>query len=899
MKHAVVDRLNAALEGRYRIERELGEGGMATVYLAEDLRHDRKVALKVLKPELAAVVGAERFLAEIKTTASLQHPHILPLHDSGEADGFLFYVMPYVEGESLREKLDRERQLPVDDATRIAAAVASGLDFAHRQGVVHRDIKPANILLQDGQPVIADFGIALAVQHAGGGRLTETGLSLGTPYYMSPEQATADRDPDARSDVYSLGCVLYEMLTGDPPFQGSTAQAVLGRILTGEVQPPTELRKSIPPHVEAVVLRSLERLPADRLGSAADFAAALSDPDAAAALAGGASRRERRPTSTPLVAVLATLVGVLAALAAFGWLRQAPPDRVSRYAVELPEEAAPAVEAYPTDILPDGSGVVFLSQAQGPGWLWYRPLDSLEPIRIAGTEGALNPAVSPGGDRVAFVDVRSHSIKVAALTGGGLYPVTDSLVDEGGLAWGADGYIYYDGHLEGDGIARVPEDGGTPEVVTRTSLETGELWHNDPHPLPGGRGLLFSVARGNIMTGSDYQVAVTAGPGEPHKVLIEGGQTPRYSATGHLLFVREGDLMSVPFDLDGLDVTGQAVPVLNGVRVGPLGQGGVAVSEEGTLVYLAGPVNAFATRLVWVDREGQTTRVDMEPVPGYFTQLALAPDGRSVALPVGDADGFTVWTVDLEGGNARKLTFEGYSYAPFWTPDGRDIFFARLDGVNVSLARVPADGRTLQRSGFAAEPAEPSGTTRIDNATFGPDGRVIYAVTGARDPVGTHLAVRFPHPDSVEQTLVDGPGSEARPQVSPDGRWLAYASDETGQPEIYVRPFPDVQEAKALVSRGGGVVPRWSPDGSELFYTSLQDDLMAVRLQPGESFNAGSPVRLFSRAFLSTAPDISYDPHPDGRRFLMIEAVQASGTDSDVRLVVVEGFDQVIREAGR
>ncbi len=273
-----VTRLNAALEGHYAIERELGEGGMATVYLADDIKHERKVALKVLKSELAAVVGAERFLAEIKTTANLQHPHILQLYDSGEADGFLYFVMPFVEGETLRERIDREKQLPVEEAVALTRAVAGALQAAHEQGVVHRDIKPANILLSHGEPLVVDFGIALAVQQAGGGRLTETGMSLGTPYYMSPEQATADRDPDARSDIYSQGCVLYEMLTGEPPFTGHTAQAVLGKILTGSPASPTEIRQAIPAHVESVALKALERLPADRFSSAASLADALGNP---------------------------------------------------------------------------------------------------------------------------------------------------------------------------------------------------------------------------------------------------------------------------------------------------------------------------------------------------------------------------------------------------------------------------------------------------------------------------------------------------------------------------------------------------------------------------------------------------------------------------------------------
>ena len=270
-----VSRLNAALEGRYAIERELGEGGMATVYLADDLKHERKVALKVLKPELAAVVGAERFLAEIKTTANLTHPHILPLFDSGEADSFLFYVMPHVEGETLRDWIDRVKQLPVDEAVALVSKVAGALQHAHEHGVIHRDIKPGNILLQDGEPLVADFGIALAVGAAGGGRLTETGLSLGTPYYMSPEQATGDQVVGASTDTYALGSVLYEMLVGEPPYPGTTAQSVLGKIIAGKPVSATDERPSIPANVDAAVRKALEKLPADRFTSAQEFVRAL------------------------------------------------------------------------------------------------------------------------------------------------------------------------------------------------------------------------------------------------------------------------------------------------------------------------------------------------------------------------------------------------------------------------------------------------------------------------------------------------------------------------------------------------------------------------------------------------------------------------------------------------
>ncbi|MDX2120806.1 MAG: serine/threonine-protein kinase, partial [Gemmatimonadota bacterium] len=278
----VPERLAAALAERYRIERQLGQGGMATVYLAQDLKHDRKVAIKVLRPELAAVIGAERFLSEIKTTANLQHPHILPLFDSGAADSFLCSVLPFIEGESLRDRLSREKQLPIADAVRIATEVAGALDYAHRHNVIHRDIKPENILLHDGRALVADFGIALAASKAGGSRMTETGMSLGTPTYMSPEQALGEREITARSDVYALGCMTYEMLVGDPPFLGGTAQAIVAKVMTEKPAAPSRIRDTIPPAVEDAVLTALEKLPADRFATAAEFAAAI---------AGGATAR--------------------------------------------------------------------------------------------------------------------------------------------------------------------------------------------------------------------------------------------------------------------------------------------------------------------------------------------------------------------------------------------------------------------------------------------------------------------------------------------------------------------------------------------------------------------------------------------------------------------------------
>ncbi len=335
-------RLNAALAGRYAIERELGAGGMATVYLADDLKHNRKVALKVLKPDLAAVVGAERFLAEIETTANLTHPHILPLFDSGEADGFLFYVMPYLEGETLGDRIEREKQLPVDEAVALASKVAGALQHAHEQGVIHRDIKPANILLQGGEPVVADFGIALALGVAGGTRLTETGLSVGTPFYMSPEQATGDQAVGASTDTYALGSVLYEMLVGEPPYPGATAQAVLGKIIAGEAVSATKQRPSIPANVDAAVRKALEKLPADRFASAQDFVRALGDEHfrygelVTAGESASVGPWKRLTLAGWSLAAAATI------LAGWALLRPAPaPPGMVRFAITPPESAHP------------------------------------------------------------------------------------------------------------------------------------------------------------------------------------------------------------------------------------------------------------------------------------------------------------------------------------------------------------------------------------------------------------------------------------------------------------------------------------------------------------------------------------------------------------------------------
>ena len=631
-----VARLNAALEGRYAIDRELGEGGMATVYLADDLKYERKVALKVLKPELAAVVGAERFLAEIKTTAKLQHPHILPLHDSGDADGFVFYVMPYVEGESLRDKLDREKQLGVQDSVVITQKVADALDYAHEHGVVHRDIKPGNILLSErGEPLVADFGIALAVAQAGAGRITETGLSLGTPHYMSPEQATGDRDVDPRSDVYALGCVLYEMLAGQPPFSATTAQAVLVKILTADAPSITSERSTVPPNVGAALAQALEKLPADRFTSAAEFGAALGDPsftyEARARTSVAASTPE--PVATPatmpgpwnrLTMATTTLAALLAALAAWGWLSRPPapepgvPTRATVTGIDMTVGGG-----WRLAISPDGRTI--LSVAEGS--IHMRTASDPEWRQLPNTERGGNPTFSPDGQSVAFNFGVGGGIRKVSIIGGPALPVTTS---GGNPHWGFDDTIVYD---DGGRLFRVGSSGGEPELL----LESDSVPVFRPYLLPNGRAVVFGTGGG---AQASRILIFEIETGEVRE-LIPSGNQPRYVSTGHLIYGHgDGALMGVPFDVETLQVAGAPVTLLPSLAVFTGGASQFAASQTGTLVYrTGGGGTGESVTPVWVERDGTAREIDPEwrtqGNPELFQPRSLSEWGSTCDLDTG------------------------------------------------------------------------------------------------------------------------------------------------------------------------------------------------------------------------------------------------------------------------
>ena len=886
-----VDRLNAALEGRYVVESELGEGGMATVYLADDLKHERKVALKVLKPELAAVVGAERFLAEIKTTANLQHPHILPLFDSGEADSFLFYVMPYVEGETLQERINREKQLPVDEALGIATAIANALQTAHDAGIVHRDIKPANILLSRGEPLVADFGIALAVGAAGGNRLTETGLSVGTPFYMSPEQATGDQVVGPASDTYALACVLYEMLVGEPPYIGNTAQAVLGKIIQGLPVSATSVRKSIPANVDAALRKGLEKLPADRFTDAQEFARALADPGfthgevAGVGAGGAASRRMRLGTQ-----VFAATTLAFALLSMWALSRPAPKVQTHRASVLLSEP----LEGFGTMALSrDGSVMVYEGpRGDGENLLWVRRWDALASSPLAGTNNGVSPSISPDGRDVVFVIPQPppRPLVIVPLAGGVPRILTETALV--GPHWGSDGFVYFT-DAETRGISRIPAQGGPTEVITRSPVESNEGIHLGARFVEEGEAVLFHV----FTPGGPQIRAARIKTGQ----IVDLGQIgveAHYVTNGYLVFLSTtGDFMAAPFDPKRLEVTGTPVPVVGGASYAVANAQSMALAENGTLVYSTGLANVNY-QPTWVNRDGSATVIDPEWSfdPGNNNRgLSLSPDGtRLVVSILGDLRE-DVWIKQLPTGPLTRITADSaQDVRPRWTQDGRVTFVSDRAGT-ADIYATRADGTGRAELLLNHELALWEGVLSRDGEwLLARTGGVLGAV-GGRDVIGLRPAT-----DSLPGPLVTSEFDEKAIMLSPDARWLVYESDETGRNEIYVRPFPNVESGKWPVSVDGGVMPLWAHSGTEIFYVNGRNEMVSAQIRIADStFEVTEREALFtidSAYLIGQAEQYTlYDVSPDDQRFVML---RRSDTEAAELILVQNWLGEIERRVG-
>ena len=788
-----LERLTAALADRYRFERELGAGGMATVYLAEDLKHHRKVAIKVLHPELAAVIGTDRFLAEIQVTAHLQHPNILPLFESGSTDGLVYYVMPYVEGESLRDRLTRERQLPVDDVVQIGQAVAGALAYAHRHGVIHRDIKPENILLLDGQPLVADFGIALAVRTAGGARLTQTGLSLGTPADMSPEQASGDRDLDGRSDVYSLGAVLYECVAGEAPFAAASTQAIIARLLSEEPKPLGTLRKTVPHGVEAAVHKALAKLPADRFAGAGSFADALR-----AGLTSGETRQmlaKPAPGQGGRLGIAAIAVGALAGGAIGGYLLGAAraPAR-STYDVGMPDSLPIAFakggawgEGWrAVAVSPAGDFLLYIADRGRTTELWQRSLTDLSARPVPGTEGVTQFYPSPDGQSVAlFAGAEGKIVSLAdqAVTAIGRFSRVT------GATWSSGTRVIV-AELEGTRLVSVDMQSGT-----RDTTRNGSGCYL-PKMLGSSSAMVCSGAVGGRM---GVIHVVRDGRSENVSGLSGSlwGSDAQWLDGKYLLWVSpQGDLMASSWDGPGTRA-GPAARMLSGLRTEGISNAAqYGISAGGTLVYAPGEKATVGQLVATTGQEP----VDTLPVPrAVVNQFDFSRDGRRLAATIRVAEGDELWVYDLTSGRGDRWLSGARIDEPRWSPDGRQL---------LATTFVIATGESRTVVGTPGANALPD-TVR---------GAAFYASQWVRDDLiighvtppssGTFSDIILAHltGDSVRVDTLRSPGEQTRATLSPDGHWLAFMSDD----DVMIEDYPG---RTRRITVGRGLDPLWSATG--------------------------------------------------------------------------------------
>jgi serine/threonine-protein kinase len=863
--------LAAALADRYRLERELGRGGMATVWLAQDVRHGRQVAVKVLHPELGAVLGVERFLAEIRTTAHLSHPGILPLFDSGTAAGQVFYVMPYVPGESLRARMDREGQLPVGDAVRIAIEVAEALAHAHGQGVIHRDIKPENILLQGGHPLLADFGIALAVQEAGGSRLTQTGLSLGTPQYMSPEQAGAERIVDGRSDIYSLGAVLYEMLAGVPPFSAPTTQAVLVKLMTEEPKALGTLRKSVPDHVADAVHTALEKLPADRFATPTEFAQALGRAaETSSRRAAGRAAAPPRRRATILAAgaaglVLGGIAGLLATRALTRPPALQPPSHLAILAENVGGSGSPALRRQ-LAFTPDGESLLFVVvNAAGVNELMRQRLDAPDATRVPGSNGLAGPTVSPDG-RWLYGSGAEGAYRMP-LQGGPRTRLPEEFFQ---AAVAPDGTLWFSGT---SAILRRIRPGAD-------SVETpfGEGRRLEMQQLLDDR---TAIALSRVLgTASGFVFLLDLERGDTTRLLDVPVVEARWTA-GHLVWVLpDGSLVAATHDLES-GQRGPSFQVATGVSLTGTGIAQVAVASNGTVAYIPESPRS----LTFVNLEGASRPAF--PEARNFHAPLFSPDGRRLSFDFTSAEGRDSWVLDLAQGTLTRASFAGDGHDATWAPDGRHLTYVSARSGALGVYRIRPGGSGVAESLFAAPELTWTGEWLADGSGL--------VTTAALSPGSTSdIALLAGGGSGPLRPIVATPFNEQYPALSPDGRWLAYVSNQSGPQQVYVRPFPGTDADEAVqVSLDGGTEPAWSPDGRHLAYRSTTEghpELMLADVSGTDGLTVTARRALFPIAdYIATAPHANYDWMPDGRGFVMVQRGPST------RIMVIQNLPGLVR----
>jgi Tol biopolymer transport system component len=860
--------------GPYEIESLLGAGGMGEVYRARDTRLDRSVALKVLRLASRSEAHArERFEREARIVATFSHPHICAVHDVGHQDGIDYLVMELLDGETLAQRLARG-PLAISQALRFASQIADALDHAHRAGIVHRDLKPANIMVSPSGVKLLDFGIArhrIPPVATDDTTLTTPGQVVGTPPYMAPEQLKGQL-ADARTDLYALGVVLHEMITGRRPFEANSPAELVAAILHSDPPALSSIRPGTPPSLDHVLEKCLAKDADERWQTARDLGDELRWIESGS----GASRGWRAPDRKRLrwrglgrgALVLVAAAGGITV----GWLLTRPPrapDDVVRFTIATPPGLRFSVRNR-LAVSPDGRRLAFIAERPiGRTLLWVRDLDATDVRPLPGTEDARNPFWSPDGQSVAFF---SEGRLKRVSTGGGAVQTLCAAPQEMGGSWSDQGDVLF--ATARDGVWRVSAAGGDPVPLTRVDRGAGEVAHVLPYALPGGRHYLFSVIRARPQ--DDALVFATLGSNERRR-LLTGALTAAYAPEGYLLFGRIRTVMAQRFDADTGTFHGEAVPVVDGVDYGVAS---LFTVGRGVLIYQG---RERVTRLTWFDRSGHVLRT-VGP-PGDYYGPTLSPDNRRVAIEradLGNGNG-DLWLIDVDRDAATRLTFDaGRESDPVWSPDGR-IAYTSTRSMRATVAEVKAsgEGRELLDAGFMTYPTD-----------WSTDGRFLMFAAFSNPSQASILAWQ---PASTERPrpVVQTSFRATNGRLSPDGRWLAYSSNQSGQEEIYVQDFP-AGANRWTISSGGGLQPTWRRDGKELFYGTPDDRLIAVQVRTSPRFETLGVTPLFTMSVPPSPLGVrnSYVVSADGQRFLVVSGDSNAVT---ARLNVVLNWPALIK----
>ena len=857
--------------GSYEVVSTLGAGGMGEVYRATDTKLGRDVAIKVLPASLAQdPERLARFDREARTLASLNHPHIAQIYGVEESGATRALVMELVGGETLAERIDRG-PVALDEALAIARQIADALGAAHDLGIVHRDLKPANVKITDtGMVKVLDFGLAKAIEPGGSGpgsasmlvtspAMTQAGIILGTAAYMAPEQARG-RAVDKRADIWAFGVVLYEMVTGARPFGGDNVTDTIAAVV--KEQPDIS---GVPHPLRRLVTRCLEKDPARRLRDIGDAWDLLDDRASAPAV----PRRSRAAFALTAAIATTALVALAAALVLWSPWRSVAPAPLARFAIVVPQAAplSASVTDRQIDVSPDGKRIVYVTGSTTLGHLMIRDLDQIEPRQLTDFANARSPFFSPDGRWVGFF-AGSDLYKVA-IAGGPPMLLSRLTTNTRGGTWSSDGTIIIATSDRKTGLLILPDSGGDAKPLTNVPDTNTD--HMFPSALPNGRGVLYSVR----VNDAEGRIAVRDGTTGISKDILPAGDQASYAESGHIVYASAGTLYAVAFDLDRLETIGEPAAVVSNVASRGTGATDFAVSKAGTLVYAPGSADVEAQRsLVWVDRRGAETPL---PVPNraYFA-LRLSPDGTRAAIDIRDQER-DIWVLDIGRETLSRLSFgRGLDTFPVWTPDGRSIVYSRAAGGGLMMRAADGAGQeqTWGDGGYLqfAQSFTPDGKQLLVTQQRSSNDLVLLNM----DPAGGETPV-------VNSPFVDGPGD-----ISPDGRWLAYQSNESGQDQVYVRPLDTQTGGRVQVSAAGGTKPVWARNQRELFYLDAAGALTALPVSTAGSFTSGTPVKISSTRYFSANQARSYDVTPDGRRFLFIKggAPTANPAATPVSLIV-------------